>query len=252
MNIGLLIIGDEILSGRRCDKHLPKMIEILQARGLTLSWARIASDDPALLVRTYRESFEESRKHNTIVFSTGGIGGTPDDLTREAVAKALDSSTERHPEGVKILEEFVKQFDRKLTEERYRMVTFPKGSSLIPNPINTIPGFSIKRHHFVPGFPEMAHPMIEWVLDNIYPELANSQYTEQALMLFDTYESRIIPLMESLLQQWPQVKIFSLPIINQPTPQIELGAKGQTAEVKEVMSAMKRQLKELGVRWERI
>ena len=81
---GLIIVGDEILSGRRQDKHLSKVIELLNDRGMELSWARLVGDDLDELVRIYKESFASG----DIVFSTGGIGATPDDKTREAAAKA--------------------------------------------------------------------------------------------------------------------------------------------------------------------
>lgn len=248
MRIGLIIVGDEILSGRRQDKHLPYVVQMLKQRGLLLSWSRVIGDDPELLINTYRQTFAT----NDLVFSTGGIGGTPDDLTREAVAAALDSHTERHPEGIEILKAFCKQHDRKLTEERYRMITFPKGATLIPNPVNTIPGFSVGDHHFVPGFPQMAWPMMEWVLDNKYPHLIDTQYDEQAVMVLNTYESAIIPIMEKLEQDYPNVKSFSLPIIHHELPKIEFGVKGNTLEVKAAMEDVKAALKEIGSEWERL
>ncbi|MFN9449607.1 MAG: molybdopterin-binding protein, partial [Rubrivivax sp.] len=78
MHIGLIIIGDEILSGRRQDKHLGKVIEILSARGMQLAWARYAGDDRPLITRTLTDAFASG----DLVFSTGGIGATPDDHTR--------------------------------------------------------------------------------------------------------------------------------------------------------------------------
>ncbi len=248
MRIGLIIVGDEILTGRRQDKHLPKVVEMLSQRGLVLSWSRVVSDESELLVDTYRDTFAS----NDLVFSTGGIGGTPDDLTREAVASALNSHTERHPEGVEILNEFCKNLNRPLTEERYRMVTFPKGASLIPNPVNTIPGFSIQNHHFVPGFPQMAWPMIEWVLDTHYAHLANNQYDEQAVMVLNTYESAIIPIMDKILADYPNTKPFSLPIIHEEVPKIEFGVKGNKVEVKAAMEELKAALDGIGSEWERI
>ncbi len=248
MRIGLIIVGDEILSGRREDKHLSKVVEILTKRGLVLGWSRVIGDDTDLLINTYRDTFTSS----DLVFSTGGIGGTPDDLTREAVAKARNSYTERHQEGVEILKAFCANTERPLTEERYRMVTFPQGATLIPNPINTIPGFSLENHHFVPGFPQMAWPMIEWVLDNRYPHLVNNQYAEQAVMVLNTYESAIIPIMEKLARDYPQIKTFSLPIIHEEIPKIEFGVKGNKIDVKSAMQDLKAGLREIGSEWLRI
>ncbi len=248
MRIGLIIVGDEILSGRRQDKHLPKMVEMLRERGLVLSWSRVVGDDPQLLIDTYRDTFSS----DDLVFSTGGIGGTPDDLTREAVASALDSHTERHPEGVEILNAFCKNLNRPLTEERFRMVTFPKGATLIPNPVNTIPGFSMGDHHFVPGFPQMAWPMIEWILDTKYSHLINNQHDEQAVLVLNTYESVIIPIMDKLLADYADIKVFSLPIIHEEVPKIEFGVKGNKIQVKAAMEELKAALDDIGSRWERL
>ena len=82
MNFGLLIIGDEILSGKRQDKHLPKVIELLAARGLALSWARYVGDDPARITADLKDAFCSG----DVVFSCGGIGATPDDHTRQCAS----------------------------------------------------------------------------------------------------------------------------------------------------------------------
>lgn len=246
MNIGLVIVGDEILSGRRTDKHLSRVVEMLNQRGLCLSWARIMGDDSSALERCYRESFEAGE----IVLSTGGIGATPDDLTRAAAAAAAGTVTERHPQGCELLEGFARKTGRELTPERYRLVEFPKGSRLIPNPVNSIPGFSVADHHFVPGFPQMAWPMLEWVLDTYYSELGDHSFQEYSLMVESANETRIIPLMEKLLLDFPDVKVFSLPIM-EGTPRIELGVKGPQLSAKLAFAQMKADLQALSLAWRR-
>lgn len=248
MQIGLIIVGDEILSGRRSDQHLPSVVDMLRRRGLVLSWVRIVGDDPVLLEQTFRETLAGT----DLVFSTGGIGATPDDLTREAVARALGIATEVHPQGLDILRQYCRDQRRDLNPDRLRLIEFPAGARLIPNPVNTIPGFSIGHHHFVPGFPQMAWPMLAWVLDTLYPGLTDSQYREEAIMVFDTYESAIIPVMETLLKAYPATRIFSLPMLGQPTPQIEMGVKGPAIDVSAAMEALKQALNQLGSRWERL
>ncbi len=243
--IGLVIVGDEILSGRRQDRHLSQVVSMLTERGLCLSWARILGDDLDELIDCYRQSFAKGH----IVFSTGGIGATPDDLTRLAVARALDSVTERHPEGVALLERFARETGRELTDTRYRLVEFPRGSSIIPNPVNGIPGFSIQDHHFVPGFPQMAWPMLAWVLDNHYPDLSNHNYREYSLMLKGANESAIIPLMEQLLADYPDCKVFSLPIMDEE-PRIELGVKGPQLNAKLAFADLKAGLNKLSIAWD--
>lgn len=244
MDIGLIIVGDEILSGRRTDKHLGKVIELLNARDMCLSWVRILGDSPADLVACYRDSFAS----DALVFSTGGIGATPDDLTRTAVATALNSHTERHPEGAVLLEEFAQKNNRELTPERYRLIEFPAGSELIPNPYNGIPGFKIDHHHFVPGFPEMAWPMMEWVLDTHYPTLGNDKQCEHSLFIQGASESRIIPVMESIQISFMDVKTFSLPILGD-NPRIELGVKGPQLQAKYAFDEMKKILSAEKIEW---
>lgn len=248
MRIGLIIVGDEILSGRRQDKHLPKVIEILAARGLLLDWVRVVGDDSALLQATYRATFAAG----DLVFSAGGIGATPDDLTREAVAAALDSEVEEHPEGLALVEALAQRRGLLLQNHQRRIVAFPRGASLIPNPVNTVPGFSLQHHHFVPGFPEMAWPMIEWVLDNRYAELGDRQYTEQALVVEGQYESALTPLMQALMQSYPDVKVFCLPSMHGERPSNEVGIKGGAADVRRAMADFKSQLTQHRYEWRRL
>ena len=101
MNIGLLIIGDEILSGKRQDKHLPKVIALLQTRGLALSWARYAGDEPERITADLRHAFASG----DLVFSCGGIGATPDDHTRQCAGAALGRALELHPEARALIEQ---------------------------------------------------------------------------------------------------------------------------------------------------
>src|SRR3984885_6413485 len=151
MAFGVIIIGDEILSGRRVDKHLPKVIELLTARGLSLGWAEYIGDEPERITATLRRSFASG----DIVFSTGGIGATPDDHTRQCAAAALGVALELHPEAAKLIQERIRDMhpanaaaplDLETPENRHRlnMGTFPQGAAIIPNGYNKIPGFSIK------------------------------------------------------------------------------------------------------------
>ena len=192
MRIGLYVIGDEILSGKRQDRHLENVSGLLRERGLQLSWVKFLGDDLDILVAEFQQSF----KSDDLVFSCGGIGATPDDMTRQAVAKALGLELLIHPEGLKILESRAKYFDGGLTEQRKRMVEFPVGASLIPNPVNKVPGFSIGQHFFVPGFPKMAQPMIQWVLEENYANLNNKDYREWSVTLYEVPESDIADLMD--------------------------------------------------------
>ena len=246
MRIGLYVIGDELLSGKRQDKHLANVTELLKARGLQLSWVKFLGDELQLLVNEFRNSLSSG----DLVFSCGGIGATPDDLTRHAVADALGNQLELHAEGLQILESIAENFDGGLTEQRKRMVEFPVGASLIPNPINKIPGFSVNHHYFVPGFPKMAQPMIQWVLENHYANLSNDDYVEWSVKLFEVPESHIADLMEKMQQNYA-VKAFSLPKFVDDGYQVELGLKGKQQDVSEASEELIKNLKQRGYDFEK-
>jgi len=236
MHFGLIIVGDEILSGKRQDKHLAKAIELLAARGLALAWARYVGDERERIADTLREAFASG----DTVFCCGGIGATPDDHTRQAAALALGRPLVLH-EGAKalILErmrdvalEQGKPFEpeREDNVHRLNMGVFPEDAALIPNPFNKIPGFSVDSVYFVPGFPVMAHPMIEWVLDQRLAHLHGGQRrAEHSVIVFGAMEATLTPLMEAVEAQWPGIKVFSLPSVDHPQwgRHIELGVKGE-------------------------
>src|SRR4051812_49693423 len=239
-DIGLIIVGDEILSGKRADKHLPKLIELLNARGLQLGWAEYVGDQPERITDTLKRAFASG----DIVFSCGGIGATPDDHTRQCAAKALGVELQLHPEAEALIRERMQDTareqgipyepDRPDNIHRLNMGVFPKGASIIPNPYNKIPGFTVGDVHFVPGFPVMAWPMIEWVLDTKYPHLFNqTAYVEKSVIVFGAMEATLTPLMEQLERDHPKVKVFSLPSVDHPQwgRHIDLGVKGEPAAV---------------------
>jgi molybdopterin-biosynthesis enzyme MoeA-like protein len=246
MAFGAIIIGDEILSGRRSDKHLSKLIESLGARGLKLAWARYVGDDPTRLVETLRQTFASG----DIVFSFGGIGATPDDCTRQSAAAALGLSLALHPEAEALISQ---KFGDELTAHRLKMGTFPVGSEIIPNPFNQIPGFSIRDHYFVPGFPVMAWPMVEWVLDTRFRSLHHADdYVEQAITVWDAIEGRLIDLMERITADYPDANLFSLPATAGAGERrsIELGMKGSVGRVDAAMAEIKAELIARGYDWQ--
>ena len=241
-NIGIYVIGDEILSGKRQDAHLSKAIEILKARGLQLSWAEYLGDDPARLVA----SFKRSLATNDLVFSFGGIGATPDDFTRQAVAEALNVPIERHAGAVAEIEA---QFGEAAYPKRVLMADFPKGADLIPNPVNRIAGFSVKQHYFMPGFPQMSHPMMEWVLDTHYQQLFNQIIiSESSILVMDAGESNLLDLMNEFTEKYPSLKLFSLPRLDKRRT-IELGMKGDADLVTQAMTEIKAKINILTYAW---
>ncbi len=254
-NFAIIIIGDEILSGKRTDKHLPKVIELLGARGLQLAYADYVGDDKARITSTLARAFTAARESGDVVFSCGGIGATPDDHTRQCAAAALGVELALHPEAKALITERMKDtakeqgvpFDENRHDNIHRlnMGLFPAGCDIVPNPYNKIPGFScyvergdspIKQRaaappggsdphkvrerggvHFLPGFPVMAWPMMAWVLDTVYPHLhQKSAYIEKSIIVSGSMEATLTPLMEAIEAAHAGVKVFSLPSVDHP------------------------------------
>jgi molybdopterin-biosynthesis enzyme MoeA-like protein len=239
---GAFIIGDEILVGKREDKHLSFLIAALAKRGLRLSWAQYLGDDPARLTEALRHSFASSG----VVFSFGGIGATPDDHTRQCAAAALGVTLKLHPEAER---EIRARFGAEVTPQRLQMGEFPAGAATIPNPVNRIPGFSLHDHHFVPGFPQMAWPMIEWVLDAKYKELFNrDEWTESSILVFEAGESQLIPAMTAVEAGFKGIKVFSLPSMGADGSRnhVELGVRGAPAQVEPAMQELRRLVRAAG------
>jgi len=260
LQFGLIIVGDEILSGKRADKHLPKVIELLAARGLPLAYADYVGDDPVRITATLARAFASG----DVVFSCGGIGATPDDHTRQCAARALGRELALHPEAEALIRERMQDMareqgvpyeaDRPDNVHRLNMGMFPAGARIIPNPYNKIPGFSCDGAgrgavHFVPGFPVMAWPMIEGVLDREYAALFNrTPQTEQSVVLFGAMEAALTPLMERIEKAHPGVRVFSLPSVDHPQygRHIELGVKGAASLVPAAWRDLRQGLHEFG------
>lgn len=230
-HIGIVLIGDELLSGKRQDKHMSAVINMLHERGLELSWARMVGDDAGLLERTLTETMGT----DDIVFSFGGIGATPDDRTRQCAARAAGCDLEINAEGREILEA---KFGDEAYPSRIHMVEWPAGAAVIPNPINQVPGFSLGDHHFVPGFPRMAWPMVAWILDTHYADLRDAERRVEYLVeVFDTPESALIDLMQSVMDAHPTVRIACLPAADGQR-KIEFGVRGRPAAAAEAFDAL--------------
>jgi len=239
---GACVIGDEILVGKRQDKHFPWLIEALARRGLRLAWCEHLGDEPERITAALRRTLATS----DVVFSFGGIGATPDDHTRQCAAAALGVELRLHPEAER---EIRGRFGAETTPQRLKMGQFPAGADIIPNPFNRIPGFSVRDHHFVPGFPQMAWPMLEWVLDTLYRPLFDSQrWAEASVIVYGLAESTITPLMEEVNASYPGLKAFSLPSMGEGGTRrhIELGVRGAPAEVGPAMERLRQGLAELG------
>ena len=239
---GIYIIGDEILSGKRQDAHLSFAVQALKARGLQLAWANYLGDIPEQITSSLKASMARA----DVVFSFGGIGATPDDFTRQCAADAAGLPIERHSAAVAEIEA---QYGESAYPKRVLMADFPQGATLIPNPVNRVAGFAINEHYFVPGFPEMSHPMILWVLDTYYPHLFHQQdYIEASILVMEAGESRLIDLMNHILAKYPDLKLFSLPKLDKQRT-TELGVKGVASLVHAAMSDIKQGVNALNFPW---
>ena len=239
---GAFVIGDEILVGKRQDKHFPWLIGALAQRGLRLAWCEHLGDEPARITAALKRSFASS----DVVFCFGGIGATPDDHTRQCAAEALGVPLMLHPEAEA---EIRGRFGGEATPQRLKMGEFPAGCAIVPNPFNRIPGFSVGHHYFVPGFPQMAWPMVEWVLDEKYRQLFDSQrWGEASILVYGLPESSISPLMEEVNAAFPGLKTFSLPSMGEGGVRrhIELGVRGAPDQVAPALELLRSGVTTLG------
>jgi molybdopterin-biosynthesis enzyme MoeA-like protein len=242
--IGALIIGDEILSGKRQDRHLAHVVATLAGKGLELDWARYEGDDRDVLAAVLRDTFGRG----DVVFSFGGVGATPDDHTRQAAALALGVPLERHPDALAALEA---QFGADAYPHRVLMAEFPAGATIIPNPVNRVASFSIRDHHFFPGFPQMAWPMLDWVLATRPPAHAARPRGERAIVVYGAGESQLLPLMNDCVARYPQLKLFSLPsFLPEGGRRIELGFRGDAATLDAALAHLSAGVEAGGFRWE--
>ncbi|ARU06659.1 competence/damage-inducible protein A [Comamonas serinivorans] len=261
--VGLIVVGDEILSGKRQDKHLAKCIELLTARGMSLAWAEYVGDDRDRIAATLARAFASG----DVVLSTGGIGATPDDHTRQAAAQALGVPLALHPQAKLLIQARMREVAQQKGEpyeperpdnlHRLNMGVFPAGASLVPNAFNRIPGFSCAGArggavHCFPGFPVMAWPMMAWVLDSYYQRLQRRVVqVERSVIILGAAEGLLTPTMEAIESEHPAVKVFSLPSVDHPEwgAHIELGVKGEAAEVEAAYADLRQRLAAFALRY---
>ena len=223
--VGLILIGDELLSGTREDKHMAAVLAMLKKRGMALAWVRMIGDTRQEIM----ENLTQTKQLDEVVFSFGGIGATPDDQTRAAAAEAFGEKFICHPEAKALL---VEKFGESVYPHRILMAELAENAQLIPNPVNQVPGFKLENHHFVPGFPNMAWPMVEWVLDTHYSHLFNeTPDVEWRWNVTGVPESSLVNMMNEILATFEGVGISSLPSTKDRGKLIDFGLKGPESEV---------------------
>jgi len=241
VGFGLIIIGSEILDGRIQDRHFENTRRLLSERNHQLKYAMVLVDEPGLILEKLRWAMARPEPF----FCCGGIGSTPDDYTRFCAAEAAGLLLEFHEEGVDILK---KRFGERANTARLKMVEFPRGARLVPNPVNQVPGFSIAHGYFLPGFPSMAEPMTAWVLDTYY-EQGNERFT-RTLVLQGAREADLVPIMEEFIEVHPAVTFSSLPKFVEGGTEVHLGLSGNLHDVKNGSRDLIEKLEAMGLQWE--
>jgi molybdopterin-biosynthesis enzyme MoeA-like protein len=241
IGFGLIIIGSEILDGRIQDKHFENTRRIMGEKNHLLRYSMILVDDPVLIL----EKLTWAMKRPEPFFCCGGIGATPDDYTRQCAAEASGVGLEFHEEGLEILRN---RPGFEMTPSRMKMVEFPEGSVLIPNPVNQIPGFSIANGYFIPGFPSMAEPMTVWVLETYFE--AGKATVSRTLILPGAKEADLVPVMENFTQSHPNVSFSSLPKFVAGGTEVHLGLSGLPDDFEEGLRDLVEKLEENGIAWQ--
>lgn len=245
MGFAAIIIGDEIIRGKRQDKHFAKLLELFAPRGISLDGVTYVGDNPQRLTQVLRQSFAS----DDVVFSFGGIGITPDDRTRQCAAEAAGLPLEVNADAEREIRAFAREMNREVTDDILQFGAYPRGSRAIPNPVNRIPGFSFRDHHFVPGFPQMAWPMVEWVLDSYYRDRFHLQpESERSVIVWGGNEGTLLPLMQRLEKEYPGLLVSSLPSFGDATTpmHVELGVRGKPGQVEPAFAEMCREIAVLG------
>jgi len=199
----VLVIGNEILSGRTQDVNLSHIAKRLGAVGIHLREARVVADIPEEIIA----AVNALRARYTHVFTTGGIGPTHDDITAACVAKALDLPLQRHPEAWRRLQNYYERIGVPLNAARARMAETPAGAALIDNPVSAAPGFSIRNVHVMAGVPKIMQAMLDFLL----PKLAGGPPIRSVTIFSPLPEGTLAGGLAEIQQAWADVQIGSYP-----------------------------------------
>lgn len=221
MNFYACIIGSEILNGRRVDKHFEFVKNELAIYGHELFASFIIKDDKELIKRIYE--FIKSDK-DSVLFSFGGIGATPDDLTREIAAKVFtEKPLERHK---KFEQDIIDRFGDDAYPHRVYMADLPQGSKLLFNPINNMSGFYLEdRFFFTPGFPQMSHPMISEAIKRFFSKEVKKY---RLTLITQTSENTLIHLMQKMPKE---IEFSSLPMLRDSGVSVEISVASSNEEL---------------------
>jgi molybdenum cofactor synthesis domain-containing protein len=228
----VLLIGDEVLSGRTKDKNLGFIADYLTALGIDLKEARVVADDEGDIVA----AVNALRARYTYVFSTGGIGPTHDDITSDCMAKAFGVGISHHPEASEILLKHFAEMGREANESRMRMARIPHGASLIYNPVSKAPGFRIGNVFVMAGVPKVMNAM----MDEIAPQLSGGVKVVSRTVRFDGGEGDIAKPLKEIQDKWPMLSVGSYPFESERGFSTNLVLRGRdVAALDEAVAALK-------------
>jgi molybdenum cofactor synthesis domain-containing protein len=204
---GLLVIGDEILSGCTKDKNIGFIAEYLTVIGIDLKEVRVVPDEEPEIVA----ALNAMRARYTYIFTTGGIGPTHDDITADAVAKAFGVAVDYHPQAVDILRERIAQTGGVMNEARMRMTRVPAGGELVLNKVSAAPGFRIGNVIVMAGIPSVMQAMLEYVA----PQLKTGAKMLSESVQADLREGDIGTELGVIAKAHPEVMIGSYPFMDE-------------------------------------
>jgi molybdenum cofactor synthesis domain-containing protein len=219
---GLVVIGDEILSGRTKDKNIGYVAEYLTAIGIDLKEVRVVPDEEVAIV----EAVNALRHRYTYVFTTGGIGPTHDDITADCVAKAFGVPIDYHPEALKTLKESWAARGIEINEARMRMARVPEGGTLIPNKISAAPGFRIGNVFVMAGIPSVMQAM----LDEVAPTLRTGAKLLSETVRADLREGDIGTELGAIAKAHPDAMFGSYPFMDERGPNTNIVIRSRDPE----------------------
>jgi len=222
-----VIIGSELLNGRRVDKHFSFLNETLRERGLSHTANFVINDTPTLIQNCFNTILQDPK---SVLFSFGGIGATPDDLTRAIASDVFTGQPlSLHVKAKELIET---QFGNEAYPHRINMAMLPPEAKLLPNVINNVPGFQLfDRFFFVPGFPSMAWPMITQALEDYFPRQAK---VFSQTFVVESPENDLIEIMEALPKE---ITFSSLPRFIEQRREVEIYLAHSEASMVETWSA---------------
>ncbi|MDI2090571.1 competence/damage-inducible protein A [Commensalibacter oyaizuii] len=221
----IIVIGNEILSGRTQDININHIAQKLAIAGIKLKEARIIPDDRHVIINTVNKL----RAAVDYVFTTGGIGPTHDDITSDCVAEAFGVPNEIHPESFKLLEHYIGA--ENFNEARQRMAYLPRGAKPIANPVSIAPGYVIGNVYVMAGVPQIMQAM----LDNIIPTLRHGKpILSKSWYAYQASEGKVAKDLEAIQKKFPQTDIGSYPFYNESKQNgVALVVKGQDQQAVE-------------------